>query len=387
MKTSLTTLIILLFGTIVYSQKAKMKTKNIGFKYDVYAEKEGYENYTLYNIKIRDSKGKTYTYSEGNTAQAAASDINNMSGVGYPFRQNTLKNVLFFDVVQTSSTPFNKVVKYIEDKTTKEKTYFYQITAKQKYTVRILDVKNGNKLIKELNVEATPITRWPLTSTFKSVKLLNYDYKYQKETTPGFVKKIDAKLIDRSLTSRIGKDIAMVMHERTAKPLFYASYVNTKDPTFNRLDSASIYLGFAMEDMKINRKGDVKGNYHRENVQKNIKKAHEIYLEFNKPEYLNWFTIDQLKEKYRYDMKANLYFTSFLISDFAKANEIYDQLNKIVEAENIEASKKDLDKIENVSQSLRRTSAKIAFDHILPFRVYQVREERLYDEFKNRFLY
>ena len=50
-------LTLLLIGSLVYGQNAKIKTNAIFYKYDIYSELTGFEEYTKYDILIKDKNG------------------------------------------------------------------------------------------------------------------------------------------------------------------------------------------------------------------------------------------------------------------------------------------------------------------------------------------
>lgn len=82
-------------------------------------------------------------------------------------------------------------------------------------------------------------------------------------------------------------------------------------------------------------------------------------------------------------MKSNLYFANFLIGDYAKSNEIYNEILAKVNSE-IEANKS---RNESVIPSFKRTPATKALDSMKDIRDMELREAALYDVFKTRFGY
>ncbi len=388
----LTTTLMLLTCTLVFGQKAKIKTDYVLYKYEIYPELDGYQEYKKFNIKISDKSGTVYSYSEGNTPQAQSSDINNMSGISYPFGMNTLKNDLFFEITQNSSTDVRNEFTSFQDQTTKVIKYAYRISALQNYTVKVYDNKNGNKLISEFTVEYRPATYWPgapsATVGYGSERLLVDNFKHHEETEEGFYKKIDSRLVENTLVGKIGPDLRILLHGSQNKEQFAASTVHTKDTKFEKLDSAAIYVQQGMDEIKLNDKASIKGNHHVANAQNKFKKAHAIYLEFSKPEYVNWFTDAELKDEYIYGMKNNLFFTSFLVSDFAKANQIYEEVvKKIDEEKKLVKEKEAENNMTSVKAILFHSSAHKALNHMNLFRTNELREERLFTTFKQRYNY
>jgi len=389
MKNTTLLLLFIAFSSISFAQKAKIKTNPILLNHEIYPEYTGYENVQTFSLSIVNKKGDNLSYSQGNTDAAKSADIYNPAGLAYGFKWIKSNNDLLFEVKQNTSESHKKEFLSYQDPTTKASKYSYRISSKQNYTVKIIDVKNENKLVKEFTIDVNASTDWPgnpsATVGYNSKKLLETNYVKKQETSEGFYKRIDNRLIKSILKSRIGKEITLVLHDSKDKISYFPMNVKTKDAKFSRLDSAIIYLKQGLEEIKLNQKSSIKGNHHIENAQKQFKLAHAIYNEYSKDEYLNWFTDKELNVEYLFGMTSNLYLTSFLTSDFKTANDIYTAVNSKVENENaIKANDKS---VSAAFGSLKRSPAQKALDNINMLRVTLLREERLFDVLKDRFGY
>jgi hypothetical protein len=175
----------------------------------------------------------------------------------------------------------------------------------------------------------------------------------------------------------------MLLSDSDRRLIFFSTKVKAKDTKFDLLDSAVIYIDLGMEEIKKNDKAGIKGNHHPINAKNQFLKAHAIYSEYNKKEYLDLFTDPELKEEYLWGLKSNLYFSSFLIADYEKTNDIYNEIKAEVDAK-IAANK---NKTENIKAIMTRTPAEKAVDAMNEFRFYELREKEFFDVFKSRYSY
>lgn len=388
MKKPLLLLLLVLISTQTFGQKAKIRTKQISYPYEVYSDLEGYHEVRNFTIKIVDNKGTEYSYSEGNTAEAKKADIHNELGIAYQLKSLVNSSQLFIEVIQNSSVQNEKELLIFEDPATKVKKYAYKISAVQNYTVKLFNPSN-NELIKEFNIDHSVQTQWPgqpsTTVGYTSKKLLDDNFIKKEETEEGFIKMIESKLIAYALNGKIGDQIKRTIHDSNKKIVYPINYVKTKDDKFVRLDSAVIYLDLGFEQIKINNKADLKGNHHLQNTKDYFMKAHNIFLAYSSDEYINWFTDVKLKDEYIHGMMGNLYFSSFLVLDFKKAEDIYSILNKKVEDQN--GASQNTNSLAGATSSLRRTEAGKTLSSISAMHDFLIREKELSTVFKERYGY
>lgn len=378
---------VFLPSILFFGQNIKLKNDNINYKYDVYSEIQGFDEHKFYHVKISDFNGNNYSYSEGLDERAKSADILYQNGVIYGKKWNYLKYELLFEIKLTASVPNKNEVISHADEATKTTKYAYKISSNHKYNVRVFDVTDNNQLIKEFTVDYSPETAWPnypsATVGFASTKLLEDNYKNSQQTVEGFFKGIDSKLIANSFHKTIVPEIKMLISDSDKKMTFFSTKVKTKDTKFDKLDSATIYIDFGMEEIKKNEKAGIKGNHHVQNAKNYFLKAHKIYSEYNSNDFLGLFSDAELKDEYYWGMKSNLYLANFLIGDYTKTNEIYNEILEKVNAEN-EAKKNNP---ENIKSLLKRSSAEKALDSMKDFRKMELREARLSEVFKTRFAY
>lgn len=389
MKNLIISIALVTISSFSFAQKAKIKMNSFLYKYEIYPELTGYENTKTFTLKILDKNNKTLSYSEGNTEAAKLANIHNPLGLAYGFKWLKNNTDLLFEIKQNTSEAQKKEFLSYQDPTTKVTKNSYMITAKQNYTVKIFDVKNDNKLLKEITLDVKARTDWPgspsATVGYNSKKLLESNYAKKGETSEGFYQKIDARLIKSILKSEIGKEITTILHDSKAKLSNLPTYVKTKDDKFTLLDSAIIYIEKGLEEIKINSKSTKKGNHHLANAQKQFSLANSIYEKYAGDEYIDWFTDKELKEQYIFGITANTYLTKFLTSDFKGANDLYIAVNSKVENEKaIYANDKS---VSGAFSSLKRSPAQKALDNINIIRPYMLREEALFEIFKTRFGY
>lgn len=380
MKTKLLILSLIAITTLSFAQKAKIKNQSFSCVYNIYPEITGHENKETFSIHIKNTKNVTFTYSQGYSENDKKADVYNSKGIsGFKWVKSNAK--LFFDIVQKTSQEKEKELLKYQDAATKIKKFSYRISADQTYEVSVSEInaKNEKVLIKSFDVNVSASTDWPgkpsASVGYPSAQLLSDNFNKKQETVSGFYKKIDGKLIHNAIHRRIGKEIKSLIHEQKNKIIYVPSYVKTKDERFSRLDSAIIYLDLGSDQLKINNKEGIKGNHHIENARFYFLKAHNIYLEYSGDEYLEWFTKPELKEQYNFEMASNLYLSSFLCSDHATANNVYNRIKN-------KASSEVTGELQ-----LKRTPAQKSMDKISSLLQKQEREEKFEQEFKKRYGY
>lgn len=331
MKSFFLVLITIIGCSFVQAQKAKINTDLVGFKYHFYPELDGYEEYNTYYVNVKDRKGVNYMFATGNTPEAQAKDLyfgfEYLSGL----RMNFNSYQLLIKVEQTSHENESKRAIEYSDKSTPNAVvtrYVYQLSASETYHVQIIDASKGNALVKEFDVKTTSTFHWPSEPNgsmgYTSSALLASNFERKMETEGGFIKKIESGFIKSAMSQSMKTTIQSSLKTQWDKISCWVSSVKTKESTqFKDLDSAEIYLKLAVDLMSDNNKAGIKGNMYVANAQANVLKAHQLYLKFSADEYVNWFTDEELKEKYLYSMKYNLYITSILTGNFELADEIY----------------------------------------------------------------
>jgi hypothetical protein len=384
MRLSFTVLLSILLSTgFSFSQKAKITDKVISYKFQCYPDVGGYEDYKTYNLDFVNRYGENYGYSTGNTKEAMEKELNILFGFLTDFTYNKLNTDLFIKIKQINHTNEKKeVVKYddFSNPNAKVQRFVYKIAAEETYKVELLDARNGNKLIKELTIEAKPTIHWPSeplgNKGYTSEALLTSNYAKRQESEQGFIKKIDVEFAKNSLYS-IKKPIEHTLKTQVIKYDYWVSGVKTKETDqFLQLDSAEVYLKLAVDAMNENNKNGIKGNHHRANVRDIVTKVHNIYLKYNKDEYVNWFTDVELKEEYKMYMASNLYFTAVLMDDYALSEKLYASMKP-----------QDVGSAPLIPTLKRSVKEKAFQDRMNQIRNIELREQQFEADFKKRYDY
>ena len=374
MKTTLLLICSIIFYSNCQAQKEKIKGNKFTYSYAVYPEIDGYQDTKTFTMDAS-VNGVKYSYSEGNTEEAKRADLYNPMGLAYKFSQRLSDADLKIEIDQTSSSPHDKIVVHYKDQATKTTRFSYKISANQVYSMKVYDMKNGGKLLKEVIIETSVLTHWPgvpsSTVGYGSKEALQENYTKKSETVRGFNKKINSALFLSSLYSGARPELIMLLHDSQEKIYSKTISIKSKGKDFSGLETAKEYLDLGFDLIKENDKLKIKGNHHVKNAQEYFALAHEIYLDFNKEEHINWFTDQKKQNEYSLGILRSLYFTSFLISDFESCD------NLIAEIGNMKDGASE-DVIEDIKDML---------DEMKKIRKFQEREERLQSVFETRFTY
>lgn len=374
MKTTLLLICSIFLYVNCRAQKEKIKSNKFVYSYAIYPEIDGFQDTKTF-IMDASVNGVKYSYSEGNTEEAKRADLYNPLGLAYKFSQRLSDADLKIEIDQTSSSPMAKDIVQYKDQATKTTRFSYKISADQEYSMKVYDMKNGGNLLKEVIIETSVLTYWPgapsSTVGYTSKEALQDNYTKQSETVQGFNKKINSDLFLSSLRSGVSAELVMLLHDSEEKIYAQTISVKSNGKDFSGLETAKEYLDMGFDLIKENEKLEIKGNHHVKNAQKYFVLANEIYLDFNKDEYTNWFTDQKKQNEYSLGILRSLYFTSFLISDFQSCNTL------IVEIGNMKDGAYE-DVIEDINDML---------DEMKKIRKFQAREERLQSVFETRFTY
>jgi hypothetical protein len=104
--------------------------------------------------------------------------------------------------------------------------------------------------------------------------------------------------------------------------------------------------------------------------------VHNIYLKYNKDEYVNWFTDVELKEEYKMYMASNLYFTAVLMDDYALSEKLYASMKP-----------QDVGSAPLIPTLKRSVKEKAFQDRMNQIRNIELREQQFEADFKKRYDY
>ena len=398
---------ILLSTTSLFAQKAKIVEKIINYRYVIYPQFDGYEEIGKYQLNIADFDGGKFKVISNAITKPTDVDptINMLTG---PINSKTF--------VSTAAPFVVNIVPKRDKSFLSKEVASYKITENgaesTRYTYVFKDVLhfdfevlNADTVVLKSSYSSDLPYYWggPIDKGanrgYASKGALENAWRHSEEKDKNLYNAIYARMIESRLLEYFREEPMKGLNHYFSTYLWSGSFtfssVKTKETTkFQVLDSATIYIDNAFDLTKKNvsvmGKETVKGNAFVPEINAMLRKAHNIYLEYNKDEYINWFTDPALKEEYTVFMLSNLYYTSFMLGEYELCDKIMKKLTPVITQESNKEEKKGL--FSNSAAAFKEALSEVkvpkpvrAYNRIERFEELQKREAEQMNQIRQRY--
>jgi hypothetical protein len=353
-----TTYILSLLFVVLNSNAQKIKTGSYEFKYESLPVYELPETYKTYKVTILNNATDGVPLDPNKNSRIyqylATSKLDNITKAGSLYVEQGLEGnpstgfngkpdeISDIELVFTygdiefidKSDLFTKVIGKNEQAGTYVNSFNYKLTFKFPYHIKIVDRKKKtivcDTLIDNLRTMLYPEDYYidAFGKKLKPYGALTIDelkLDYTKNTADILTK---SKSALQSISTAEQREFStLYLFNNVLDHSFRYIRIKTKDPIFDICDTASNLVKIITEAIDLNAKNQKHLNWHTIEIKNNVEKLNVIWssmLTDNK--YLSQITeADDLAE-YKHGLKFNLISVNLMLDNFAKAQELFDEV-------------------------------------------------------------